>query len=175
MELQAVRIENPDELNLILRQAGARHAALIAQRPYYTSRATVLNRQGLGTDRREMLEESAERARQVSLAGLAQLAIGTADLVLAAAVANENDRRRDSERGFSTTEFLSLMPGLDEFDKARQYILIGENRMTAIALAIRTWQTAKSAPVATIGLALDKLGEDGAILDELSDIVVDDV
>ncbi len=71
-----IRQNSRDELNLILRQAGARHAALIAQRPYYTSRATVLNRQGLGTDRREMLEESAERARQVSLAGLAQLAIG---------------------------------------------------------------------------------------------------
>ena len=37
----------------------------------------MLNRQGLGTSRRNLLEETAERARQVGLAGLAQLAIGT--------------------------------------------------------------------------------------------------
>jgi hypothetical protein len=55
----------------------------------------VLNRQGLGTAQRSALEESAERARVVGLAGLAQLAIGTGDLVLAAVVVNENDRRRD--------------------------------------------------------------------------------
>jgi hypothetical protein len=135
-----IRQNSKDELDRILINAGASHTALVAQRPYYASKAAVLNRQGLGTDRRTKLERTAELARQVALASLAQLAIGTEDLVLAAAVVNENDRRRDSERSFSTAEFLSLMPGLDEFTKAQQYILIGENRMTALVLAIRTWQ-----------------------------------
>ncbi len=118
----------------------------------------MLNRQGLGTARRTELERSAERARVVGLAGLGQLAIGTGDLVLAAVIINENDRRREAERAFSTSEFLSLMPGLDEFDKAQQYLLIGENRMNAIALAIRVWQTARPAPVLD---ALDGICESG--------------
>jgi hypothetical protein len=130
----------------------------------------VLNRQGLGTSRRESLEESSERARPVGLAGLAQLAIGTGDLVLAAVVANENDRRRESERGFSTAEFLSLMPGLDDLERAQQYLLIGENRMNAIALAIRTWQMARSAPIARVSIAYAQLGEDGAIVEELTEL-----
>ena len=168
--IRAIRQNAKPELDGIMRAAGASYGPLVGQRPYWASRAVVLNRQGLGTMRRSELEETAGRARQVGLAGLAQLAIGTGDLVLAAVVVNENDRRRDAERAFSTAEFLSLLPGLDDFDKARQYMLIGENRMNAIALAIRTWQMARPAPVSTISLAYAKMGEDGAIVTELAEI-----
>lgn len=165
----SIRQNSKDELDRILREAGASHAPLVAQRPYYASRAAVLSRQGLGTERRALLEQSAERARQVGLAGLAQLAIGTGDLVLAAVVFNENDRRRQSERGFSSAEFLSLVPGPDEFEKANQYILIAENRMNAIALAIRVWQTARPAPVSALSLAMSRAAEDGDIVREIAE------
>jgi hypothetical protein len=168
--IRAIRENARPELNSIMREAGASYGPLVSQRPYWASKAVVLNRQGLGTSRRNSLEETAEHARQVGLAGLAQLAIGTGDLMLAAVVVNENDRRRESERGFSTGEFLSLMQGLDEFEKAKQYMLIGENRMTAIALAIRTWQIARPAPIARVSMAYAKLGEDGAIVEELAEI-----
>jgi hypothetical protein len=165
--IRAIRQNAKPELDGIMRAAGASYGPLVGQRPYWASRALVLNRQGLGTSRRNALEETAERARQVGLAGLAQLAIGTGDLVVAAVVVNENDRRRDPERAFSTAEFL---PGLDDYDKAQQYLLIGENRMNAIALAIRTWQSARPSPISTVSLAYAKMGEDGAILTELAEI-----
>jgi hypothetical protein len=168
--IRAIRQNARPELDGILREAGASYGPLVAQRPYWASRAVVLNRQGLGTSRRTSLEETAENVRQVGLAGLAQLAIGTGDLVLAAVVANENDRRREPDRAFSTAELMSLMPGLDDFEKAKQYLLIGENRMTAIALAIRTWQSARPAPVARVSMAYARLAEDGAVVEELTEI-----
>jgi len=168
--IRAIRENARPELNSIMREAGASYGPLVGQRPYWASKAVVLNRQGLGTSRRNSLEETAEQARQVGLAGLAQLAIGTGDLVLTAVVVNENDRCREADRGFSTAEFLSLIPGLDEFEKAKQYMLIGENRMTAIALAIRTWQIARPAPVARVSMAYSKMGEDGPIIEELAEI-----
>jgi len=167
--IRDIRQNARPELDGILREAGASHGPLVGQRPYWASRAVVLNRQGLGTSQRTALEETAGRARVVGLAGLAQLAIGTGDLVLAAVVV-KNDRRRESERAFSTAELLSLMPGLDDFEKAKQYFLIGENRMNSIALAIRTWQLSLPAPVSTLSLAFSKLGEDGAIVEELTEI-----
>jgi hypothetical protein len=85
-------------------------------------------------------------------------------------VVNENVRRRASERGFSTADLLSLLPGLDDFEKAKQYLLIGENQMNAIALAIRTWQAARPAPFARVSMAYSKLGEEGAIVEELAEI-----
>ena len=87
--------------------------------------------------------------------------------MLAAVVANENGRRRESDRGFSTAELMALMPGLDDFEKAQQLFLIGENRMNAIALAIRTWQTARPAPIARVAMAYATMGEDGAVVEEL--------
>jgi hypothetical protein len=168
--IRAIRQNVKPELDGIMRAAGASYGPLVGQRPYWASRAVVLNRQGLATMRRTALEETAERARLVGLAGLAQLAIGTGDLVLAAVVVNENDRRRESERAFSTAEFLSLLPGVEDFDKAKQYMLIGENRMNAIALAIRVWQSARPSPVSTVSLAYSKMGEDGAIVTELAEI-----
>lgn len=166
--IRAIRQNAKPELDGIMREAGASYGPLVGQRPYWASRALVLNRQGLGTEQRAALEASAARARQVALAGLAQLAIGTGDPVLAAVVVNENDRRREADRAFSTAEFLSLMPGLDDFANAQQYLLIGENRMTAIALAIRTWQIARPAPVSTLSLAYSRLDEDGAIVEEVA-------
>jgi hypothetical protein len=156
--IRTIRQNAKPELDAILKEAGTSNGPLVAQRPYWTSRAVVLNRQGLGTERRNSLEETAERARQVALAGLGQLAIGTADLVLAAAVINENDRPREPDRVFSSAEFLSLMPGLGDFDKAQQFLLIGENRMNTIALGIRTWQTARPAPVARVSMAYATMG-----------------
>ena len=90
--------------------------------------------------------------------------------MLAAVVANENGRRRESDRGFSTAELMALMPGLDDFEKAQQLFLIGENRMNAIALAIRTWQTARPAPIARVAMAYATMGEDGAVVEELVEL-----
>ncbi len=42
--------------------------------------------------------------------------------------------------------------------------------MNAIALAIRTWQSARPSPVSTVSLAYSKMGEDGAIVTELGEI-----
>jgi hypothetical protein len=168
--VRKIREDARPELNGVMREAGAAHAPLVAQRPYWASKAAVLNRQGLGTQRRTSLEETVLRARPAALASLAQLAIGTGDLVLAAVVANENDVRRASERGFSTAELLALLPGLEDLEKAKQYLLIGDNRMSAIALAIRTWQMARPAPVARVSMAYATMGEDGAVVGELAEI-----
>lgn len=49
--------------------------------------------------------------------------------------------------------------------KAKQYLLIGENRMNAIALVIRTWQMARPAPFARVSMAYATMGEDGAVVE----------
>jgi hypothetical protein len=162
--IRAIRQDARSELDGIIKEAGASYGPLAAQRPYCTSRATVLNRQGLGTSRRNLLEETAERARQVGLAGLAQLAIGTADLVLAA-------RRRQRERPAPRVGAGVLDRRAHVADagprRVRQGPAVPENRMNAIALAIRTWQTARPAPVARVAMAYATMGEDGAVVEEL--------
>jgi hypothetical protein len=50
--IRAIRENGRPELNAILREAGASYGPLVSQRPYWASKAAVLNRQGLGTSRR---------------------------------------------------------------------------------------------------------------------------
>lgn len=143
------------ELDRLLKEAGVPYHRITAQKPFYASRILVLNRQGLGTDKRAVYESTVEKARSVSLAGLMQLAIGTSDLVLAAALAQENDLRRDSDRGFDTVQALKLLK-IEEYDKAQEYIQIAEVRFQAIVLAIRTWGMGRSNPLDTVSLAMRK-------------------
>lgn len=156
------------ELDGLLKEAGAAYHRIADQKPYYASRILVLNRQGLGTEKRAQYERTAEKARSVSLAGLMQLAIGTSDLVLAAALVQENDSRRESDRGFDTLEGLKQIK-LEEYEKAQEYIRLSDVRFQAVVLAIRTWSMGKSNPLETVTLALRKREletADGGAIDE---------
>jgi hypothetical protein len=62
--IRAIRQNAKTELDGIMRAAGASYGPLVGQRPYWASRAVVLNRQCLATSRRNSLEETAGRARQ---------------------------------------------------------------------------------------------------------------
>jgi hypothetical protein len=69
-----------------------------------------------------------------------------------------------------TVKAIDRLQGEIEAQKTRIGNHWRENRMNAIALAIRTWQMARPSPVSTVSLAYSKMGEDGAIVTELTEI-----
>lgn len=157
-----IRANSAYELDTLFKEAGALYYQIAEQKPYYASPAMVLNRQGLGTDKRGQLERSAEKARPVSLAGMMQFAIGTSNLVMAAALIQENDARRESERGFSSTAALKAIK-VEEYDKAQTYLRMAESRFQMIVLAIRTWNSGKSNPIDFMTLTLRERGDEAAV------------
>ncbi len=61
--IRAIRQNAKPELDGIMRTAGASYGPLVAQRPYWASRAVVLNRQGLATMRRTVASRPPSSSR----------------------------------------------------------------------------------------------------------------
>lgn len=150
---QTIRANSRDELDRLFKQAGALHQKVQAQKVHYQHKAQVVGREGLGTERRANLEATAAAARPVALANLMQHAIGTGDLVLAAAVLAENDGRRDSDRPFRSSAALELLK-VAEFDKASEFFKLADVRFQGVVIAVRAWTMGKKNPLDTLSLGM---------------------
>jgi len=156
------------EIDAFYKQAGALYNPLVAQRLYYESPVRVLAREALGDERRSAYLQQLSLAGPAELAHFGQLAVGTKNNALAAAVLSRLDALPMKERPFTPNEFATAME-LDAYIKAREYLKIGELRFQGLIVAIRTWKQGRSNPINTLSLALRSQQLDMKVLDSLED------
>ena len=147
------------ELDGYLKSAGAPHAQLIAQRQFYDSPAKVLSRAALGDERRTAYLQQLAYAGPAELGHMAQVAVSSKNVPLAAAVLSLLDRMPSKDRPVGPAELAHAMR-LDEFLKVQEYIKLGDVRLQGILVAIRTWKHGRSNPINTVQLALRERGID---------------
>lgn len=141
------------ELDRLLKEAAPAHTRLVEQRPFYDSPVKVLNRAALGDARRTEYLQQLQFAGSAELGHMAQVAVSTTNVPLAAAVLSLVDRMPTKERPFSPVELASAMR-LDDYLKVQEYLKLGDARLQGIVVAIRTWNAGKSNPLNTLSLAL---------------------
>lgn len=147
------------ELDGYLKSAGAPHAQLIAQRHFYESPAKVLSRAALGDPKRTEYLNQLAYAGPAELGHMAQVAVSSKNVPLAAAVLSLLDRMPSKDRPVGPAELAHAMR-LDEFLKVQEYIKLGDLRLQGILVAIRTWKQGRSNPINTVQLALRERGID---------------
>ena len=147
------------ELDGYLKSAGAPHAQLIAQRQFYDSPAKVLSRAALGDERRTAYLQQLAYAGPAELGHMAQVAVSSKNVPLAAAVLSLLDRMPSKDRPVGPSELAHAMR-LDEFLKVQEYIKLGDARLQGILVAIRTWKHGRSNPLDTVQLAMRERGID---------------
>ena len=84
---------------------------------------------------------------------MAQVAVSTSNIALAAAVLSLIDRMPSKDRPVGQAELASAMQ-LEDYRKVEEYIKLGDARVQGILVAIRVWNSSKSNPVDTVQLAL---------------------
>ena len=154
------------ELDGLLREAGKAHATVVGQRAYYASPVQVLARQALGSERRTAYTVQLRSAERAELAAMGQLAVGTSDVALAAAVLSRLDQLPRDSRPFTASELANAV-GTDEHRRAAEYIAIAEHQLQATVVAIRAWRAGRSSPLSTVGLAMQRQALDPSLLEEL--------
>lgn len=142
-----------DELNRFYKEAGPAYAQLVAQRPYYDSPVKVLARAALGTPQRTDYVQQLAYAGPGELGHMAQVAVGTKNAALAAAVVSIIDSRPTKERPLSAVHLATAMQ-LEEYTKVQEFFKIGEVSLQGTIIAIRTWMSGTSNPISTVSLAL---------------------
>jgi len=147
------------ELDGYLKSAGAPHAQLIAQRPFYDSPVKVLSRAALGDPKRTEYLNQLAYAGPAELGHMAQVAVSSKNVPLAAAVLSLLDRMPSKDRPVGPAELAHAMR-LDEFLKVQEYIKLGDARLQGILVAIRTWKHGRSNPLDTVQLAMRERGID---------------
>lgn len=141
------------ELDRYLKEAGAPHEALMAQRPFYSSPVQVLNRSTLGDSKRTAFLQQLQFAGPVELGHLAQVAVSSKDAPLAAAVVSLLDKMPSKDRPVGPAEVATAMK-LEDYLKVQEYLKLGDARLQGVIVAIRTWKADKSNPINTLALAL---------------------
>lgn len=154
------------ELDRLFKEAGPSHAQLVAQRPYYDSPVKVLSRAALGDARRTAYLQQLAHAGPAELGHMAQVAVGTRNEALAAAVLSRLDAMPTKDRPVSPQALASAMQ-LDDYAKVREYIKLGDARLQGIVLAVRTWSQGKSNPLDAVSLALRERAIERGVLGEL--------
>lgn len=141
------------ELDGLLKAAAPAHAQLVDQRPFYDSPVKVLSRSALGDQRRTEYLQQLQHAGPAELGHMAQVAVSTKNVPLAAAVLSLVDRIPTKERPVGPAELASEMC-LDDYLKVQEYLKLGEARLQGIVVAIRSWNAGMSNPINTVSLAL---------------------
>lgn len=141
------------ELDGLLKQAGAPHAQLVAQRPFYDSPAKVLARAALGDQRRTEYLQQLQHAGPAELGHMAQVAVSTKNVPLASAALSLLDKMPSKDRPVGPAE-LAVAMKLEDYEKVREYIKLGDARLQGILVAVRTWQSGRSNPLSTVSLAM---------------------
>ena len=157
--VREIKDNSKAELDKILKDAGAPHAQLIGQRQFYDSPAKVLARAALGDERRTAYLQQLQHAGPAELGHMAQVAVATQNVPLAAAVLSLLDRMPSKDRPVGPAELAHAMR-LDDFLKVQEYIKLGDVRLQGILVAIRTWSAGKSNPLDTVQLAMRERGID---------------
>jgi len=151
--IRQIKDNSVKELDKLLKDAGAPHAQLVSQRDFYSSPAKVLSRAALGDPKRTEYINQLAYAGPAELGHMAQVAVATQNVPLAAAVLSLLDRMPSKDRPFGPVELASAMK-LDDYLKVQEYIKLGDARLQGILVAIRTWNQGKSNPLNTVQLAL---------------------
>jgi len=151
--VRQIKANAEKELDGYLKSAGAPHAQLIAQRPFYDSPVKVLSRAALGDARRTEYLNQLAYAGPAELGHMAQVAVSTKNVPLAAAVLSLLDRMSSKDRPVGPAELAHAMR-LDEFLKVQEYIKLGDARLQGILVAIRTWKQGRSNPLDVVQLAM---------------------
>lgn len=151
--VRQIKDNSTKELDKLLKEAGAPHAQLVSQRDFYSSPAKVLSRAALGDPKRTEYINQLAYAGPAELGHMAQVAVATQNVPLAAAVLSLLDRMPSKDRPFGPVELASAMK-LDDYLKVQEYIKLGDARLQGILVAIRTWNQGKSNPLNTVQLAL---------------------
>lgn len=151
--IREIKDNSKAELDKIIKDAGAPHARLIAQRQFYDSPVKVLSRAALGDERRTAYLQQLAYAGPAELAHLAQVAVSTSNVPLAAALLSLLDRMPTKDRPVGPAELAHAMK-MDDFVKVGEYIKIGDARLQGIIVAVRAWNAGKSNPLDTVQLAL---------------------
>lgn len=157
--VRQIKDNSAKELDKLLKDAGAPHAQLVSQRDFYSSPAKVLSRAALGDPKRTEYINQLAYAGPAELGHMAQVAVATQNVALAAAVLSLLDRMPSKDRPFGPVELASAMK-LDDYLKVQEYIKLGDARLQGILVAIRTWNQGKSNPLNTVQLALREQGID---------------
>lgn len=153
------------EIDGLFKQAGAPHAQLVAQRPFYDSPAKVLARAALGDPKRTEYLQQLQYAGPAELGHMAQVAVGTKNVALASAVLSLLDKMPSKDRPVGPAE-LAVAMKLEDYQKVREYIKLGEARLQGILVAVRTWQSGRSNPLNTVSLAMREQEIDHALIQE---------
>ena len=151
------------ELDKLIKDAGAPHAQLIDQRQFYDSPAKVLSRAALGDPKRTEYLQQLQHAGPAELASMAQVAVSSKNVPLAAAVLSLLDRMPSKDRPVGPAELAHAMR-LEEFLKVQEYIKLGDARLQGILVAIRTWKHGRSNPINTVQLALREQAIDRGVI-----------
>jgi len=151
--VRQIKDNSVKELDKLLKDAGAPHAQLVSQRDFYSSPAKVLSRAALGDPKRTEYINQLAYAGPAELGHMAQVAVATQNVPLAAAVLSLIDRMPSKDRPFGPVELASAMK-LDDYLKVQEYIKLGAARLQGILVAIRTWNQGKANPLNTVQLAL---------------------
>ena len=151
--IRLIKDNAKDELDKLLKDAGKPHADLVAQRVFYDSPVKVLSRAALGDSRRTEYLQQLTHAGPAELGHMAQVAVSTKNVQLAAAVLSLLDRLPTKDRPVGPTNLATAM-NLADFEKVHEYIKLGDLRLQGILVNIRTWTTGKSNPINTIQLAM---------------------
>jgi hypothetical protein len=151
------------ELDKLFKEAGAPHAQLVAQRPFYDSPAKVLARAALGDPKRTEYLLQLQHAGPAEIGHMAEVAVGTKTVALASAVLSLLDQIPSKDRPVGPAE-LAVAMKLEDYEKVREYIKLGEARLQSILVAVRTWQSGRSNPLNTVSLAMREQEIDHALI-----------
>jgi len=149
--VRQIKDNSAKELDKLLKDAGAPHAQLVSQRDFYSSPAKVLSRAALGDPKRTEYINQLAYAGPAELGHMAQVAVATQNVPLAAAVLSLLDRMPSKDRPFGPVELASA-------------IKLGDARLQGILVAIRTWNQGKSNPLNTVQLALREQAIDRGVI-----------
>jgi hypothetical protein len=151
------------ELDKLIKDAGAPHAQLIDQRQFYDSPAKVLSRAALGDPKRTEYLQQLQHAGPAELAHLAQVAVSTQNVPLAAAVLSLLDRMPTKDRPHGPAEFALAMQ-MPEYLQVQEWIKLGDLRLQGILVSIRTFRSGKSNPLNTVALGLREKAIDRGVI-----------
>jgi hypothetical protein len=148
-----IRQNSQKELDALFREAGASYQQIVAQKAFYDSPVKTMARAGLGDAKRTDYLRQLRDAGPAEISHMAQLAVSTRNLVLAAVLVTMIDGMSTASRPF-TAHHLAESFGHDDFVKVREYLKIAEHRFQGTVIAVRTWNADRANPLHTVSLAL---------------------
>lgn len=161
--IRQIKENSSAELDKLFKEAGAPYTQLVTQRPFYDSPAKVLARAALGDAKRTEYLLQLQHAGPAEIGHMAQVAVGTKNVALASAVLSLLDKMPSKDRPVGPAE-LAVAMKLEDYEKVREYIKLGEARLQGIVVAVRTWQSGRSNPLNTVSLAMREQEIDHALI-----------